>query len=150
MLSTRDALLVGIAVLVSDCTPAPSSGNGFTLPDGDRDAGGVAFVELKYHRCHTIAGGEIFPDLDQRQMNVRLGGAVARIGPYGELVTAIINPSHRLAKGQNPERVTDEGESVMKNYNNVLTVTQLIDLVAFLRSRYVLRTYERTTYPMYY
>ena len=42
-----------------------------------------------------------------------------------------------------------EGESKMKNYNDVLTVKQLIDLVAFLQSRYELQPYEPTDYPVY-
>ncbi len=83
-------------------------------------------------------------------MNVRLGGEVSRIGTYGELVTSIINPSHRLAKGHATEDISDEGKSLMTNYNDVLTVQQLIDLTAFLQSRYVLRKYEPTDYPLYY
>ena len=152
MSSTKCSVLAlaGIVLSCFGCTPAPTSGKGFTLPDGDRDAGKVVFVKLSCHQCHTVAGGDSFPDLDEREMNVRLGGEVARIRTYGELVTAIINPSHRLAKGHKAEDVADEGKSMMKNYNDVLTVTQLIDLVAYLQSRYMLRTYEPTVYPMYY
>lgn len=136
-------------VAVAGCTPSPNSGKGFTLPKGDSEDGRVAFVELNCHHCHTVAGTDL-PLVDDREMNVRLGGAVSRIGTYGELVTSIINPSHRLAKGHRTDKVSDQGTSLMKNYNDVLTVQQLIDLTAFLQSRYVLRTYEPTDYPLYY
>lgn len=130
------------------CTPAPSSGKGFTLPEGDRDHGERTFVAMNCHQCHTVAATDL-PLVDDREMAIRLGGEVPRIGTYGELVTAIINPSHRLAKGHLTEDVSEDGESLMKNYNDVLTVNQLIDLVAFLQSRYKIREYEPTHYQPY-
>ena len=66
------------------------------------------------------------------------------------LSTAIINPSHKLVKGYAEEDVSEEGESKMENYNDVLTVTELIDLVAFLQSKYSIRPPDVTNYPMYY
>ena len=153
MWSTKSIALLGLAgilVNMSGCTPGPTSGKGFTLPDGDASQGKVAFVEPNCHQCHTVSGAGDLPQLEEREMNVRLGGQVPRIGTYGELVTAVINPSHRLAKGHRHEDVAEDGESLMKNYNDVLTVNQLIDLVAFLQSHYSLRAYEPTNYPMYY
>ena len=38
----------------------------------------------------------------------------------------------------------------MTNYNDVMTVTQLADLVAFLQSHYELKDYEPTPYGPYY
>ncbi len=145
-IATTAALLLIASI---GCTPAPTSGKGFTLPNGDRDRGEKVFVEMNCHQCHTVAATDL-PVLDEREMSIRLGGEVARIGTYGELVTAIINPSHRLAKGHLTENVSEDGESLMKNYNDVLTVNQLIDLVAFLQSRYKIREYDRTHYPVYY
>ena len=82
-------------------------------------------------------------------MTIGLGGEVTRIDTYGQLVTSIINPSHRLAKGHSAEDVTEGGTSKMKNYNDMLTVSQLIDLVAFLQSKYQLKPNEPTPYDMY-
>lgn len=152
MWKTRSILRVGLAAIlvsVAGCTPQPTSGRGFTLPDGDVDRGQQFFVQLNCHQCHTVSGAEL-PQIDDRELNIRLGGNVPRIGTYGELVTAIVNPSHRLAKGHTTDEVAVDGHSRMQNYNDVLTVSQLIDLVAFLQSRYTLRTYEPTNYPMYY
>ena len=144
------SISLGMCLLLSGCTPAPSSGKGFTLPHGNADTGEQIFVQLKCHACHTVAGDSDLPDVEDREMSIRLGGKVSRIGTYGELVTAIINPSHRLAKGHLMDDVSTDGESRMKNYNDVLTVSQLIDLVAFLQSRYTLREYQPTQYPVYY
>lgn len=141
--------LVSLCAGSVGCTPTPTSSYGFTLPEGNREIGETTFVELNCHQCHSVADTDL-PVVENREMSIRLGGEVPRIGTYGELVTAIINPSHRLAKGHFKEQVSDEGKSKMKNYNEILTVKQLSDLVAFLQSRYKIRTYEPTHYPVYY
>ena len=66
-------------------------------------------------------------------MSIALGGEVTRIQTYGELVTSIINPSHRLAEGYPVDTVSVDGKSRMRNYNDVMTVTELTDLVMFLQ-----------------
>jgi hypothetical protein len=60
---------------------------------------------------------------------------------YGSLVTSIINPSHDLARGYPTDEITAGGQSVMSlaKLNKVVTVQQLIDLVAFLQVVYELR-----------
>ncbi|MDA1017492.1 MAG: c-type cytochrome [Planctomycetota bacterium] len=138
------------ALLVMGCAPAPQSGRGFTLPNGDVKRGQAVFVELQCHACHQVDGVKLEVAEDATDMAVRLGGKVNRIQTYGELVTSIINPSHKVAKGYVKEEVTkdDEGkESRMRNYNEVMTVQQLIDLVKFLQSHYELKPYEPTDYP---
>lgn len=134
---------------VSGCDAGPKSAKGFSLPDGDAKQGEVTFVELKCYACHTVSG-VTFPAEEEREQTIKLGGEVSRIKTYGELVTSIINPSHKLAKGYPPEVVeSDEGQSKMKNYNDAMTVSQLIDLVAFLQSHYELQEYEPTDYQIY-
>lgn len=135
---------------VSGCVPAPESGKGFTLPKGDVAAGQTAFVELKCHACHDVSGVELPAIEAALDPKVALGGKVTRISTYGELVTSVINPSHKLASGYTEEAVAEEGQSKMANYNAALTVQQLIDLVAFLQSHYELKPYEPTPYPPLY
>ena len=65
---------------------------------------------------------------------------------YGELVTSIINPSHVLSPGYPKELITKNNQSAMPNFNDTMTVRQLIDLVAFLQSRYELVLPEPATY----
>jgi hypothetical protein len=43
--------------------------------------------------------------------------------------------------------VATDGASQMRNYNDVMTVAQLADLVTFLQSHYTLVPYEPTHYP---
>ena len=67
---------------------------------------------------------------------VELGGPVTRVKTYGELVTAIINPSHKLAEGYKKEVVSEDGKSKMYVYNSFMTVQELTDLVMFLQPYY--------------
>ena len=140
---------VCLVSLVPACNTGPKSSQGFSLPDGDVERGKTAFVELQCHACHTVRGAELAKPGETPESPIALGGEVARIKSYGELVTSIINPSHRLAKGYTPEDVQTNEQSNMKNYNDVLTVSQLIDLVAFLQSHYELEEYDPTDYPVF-
>lgn len=152
-MSIRIALAVVAGILlpaISGCVPGPTSGKGFTLPQGKAEQGQAAFVSLECHACHSVSGlesPEIQAEIDPK---VQLGGEVPRISTYGELVTSIINPSHKLARGYSEEVVAEDGVSRMTNYNDVLTVQQLTDLVAFLQSKYKLEPYEPTYYPPLY
>ena len=137
-----------LAVAATGCAGRKSA-RGFSLPDGDAELGQSTFVELKCHACHTVAGVKLPEPEDMPESPIVLGGRVARLKTYGQVVTSIINPSHRIAKGYPTDIVEKDGQSKMKNYNDVLTVSQLIDLVAFLEAHYELEEYEPTVYPMF-
>lgn len=148
MNSYRTGLILLLAALLSGCNTKESS-RGFSLPVGNADNGKVVFAELQCHMCHTVSGEKFAGAENQPQvLNVALGGEVTRIKTYGELVTSIINPSHRLASS-GTEQVAVDGRSKMTNYNDVMTVRQLIDLVAFLQSRYKLERYDPSEYPVF-
>jgi len=121
---------------VGGCTQNPKSGAGFRLPDGDANQGREVFLYMQCNQCHTIKGIELpaIPYADPAY--VELGGRVATVKTYGDLVTSVINPSHRLAPGYAKEKVSENGESKMYTYNRHMTVQELIDLVAFLQSQY--------------
>jgi predicted small lipoprotein YifL len=124
----------------------PKSPLGFSLPDGDANRGQAAFVELRCNSCHDIEGSDI--TYREGLAHVTLGGPTTRVKTYGELVTSIINPSHRLAPRYPEEQVAVQGESLMaKAYlNDAMTVQQLIDLVAFMQSIYELAPPPVPTY----
>ena len=146
-------LLLGIAIVAGSlgCDSGPTSGKGFTLPDGNVESGLAVFKELRCYECHSVVGVDLPADKNADQTIVQLGGKVTRIKTYGELVTSVINPSHRLAPGYEEESIASEtGESRMKNYNDVMTVDQLIDVVAFLQTHYELYELEPTYYAPYY
>ena len=132
--------LLGAALVVAlagACDGGRRSGRGLRLPDGDVERGRVAFVELGCPSCHEAEGVPAAPDI-QPPVIVKLGGPVRRVETYGQLVTAIVNPSHRITSRYPREKVAIGDESRMENFNDRMTVAQLIDLVAFLQSKYEL------------
>ena len=74
---------------------------------------------------------------------------VTRVKTYGELVTAIINPSHKLAQGYPLDTISEDGQSRMPLYNSYMTVQELIDIVAFLQPHYdvYVPQFEYRIYP---
>ena len=136
-----------LLLIVSGCERDMMSERGFALPEGDPDAGREAFVYMQCNQCHTIKGEEL-PAVAGFEPYVRLGGQVSRVKTYGELVTAIINPSHKLAAGYAKEKVSEDGESNMYVYNRYMTVQELIDLVMFLQPYYDV-VVPRYTYALY-
>ena len=141
------------SLMLSACDQEVVANRGFSLPEGDAENGQYVFVELRCIECHTLADTDLSEERwqgeDERDLSVMLGGESTRTQTYGDLVTSIINPSHRIAKGYEVDNVTDGGESKMLNYNDVLTVNELIDLVTFLKSKYKLKSVPLTNYPYY-
>jgi len=146
------SLLLGLfmSLTLVACDVGPNSGRGFSLPEGDIASGRSVFVELECNACHSIDTIERLAATEYPTINVRLGGPVTSIKTYGDLVTSVINPSHRVTRRYSTEMVeTESGESRMRNYNDVMTVQQLVDLVTFLESNYTLIRYDKTVYPVY-
>jgi hypothetical protein len=130
------------------CERDMMSERGFALPAGDAAAGEDAFIYMQCNQCHTIAGVDL-PALPGYEPFVELGGSVTRVKTYGQLVTAIINPSHKIAEGYAEGVVSEDGESKMYVYNRFMTVQELTDLVMFLQPHYdvVAPTYSYPIYP---
>jgi len=143
-------VLVASAFSLSGCVPdARLSEKGFRLPDGDPNAGREAFLYMQCHQCHSIEGEEfeVLPGMDPPY--VELGGPVTQVKTYGQLVTAIINPSHKLARGYAKEVVSEDDDSKMYNYNRHMTVQELVDLVMYLQPTYdvIVPKYRYRIYP---
>lgn len=147
MTATLIRAVIGI-IAVASIAGCQDEARGFALPPGNEQAGHEAFVELGCNACHRIEGV-----INRRTegadpaIDVRLGGQVSRVKTYGDLVTSIINPSHRLSRGNTPATVTEDGESRMPYYNDRMTVQQLVDLTAFLQRQYSVWVPE---YRVYY
>lgn len=142
-------LLLALVVGMSGCdTDRTMSERGFRLPDGNATAGRETFLYMHCNQCHTIEGEEL-PAVPGFEPFVELGGSVTRVKTYGELVTAIINPSHKIAEGYPADLVEDDGKSRMYNYNGFMTVQELTDIVMFLQSHYdvVPPQFEYRVYP---
>lgn len=140
MFRRRAALLAVpllVAVLLASCQADPKSPAGFRLPDGDVERGRVAFVALGCPTCHAVPGADVPPPTATTVSPVTLGGEVSIVKTDGELVTSILLPSHRIAPVVAAELQKLGGVSPMPpNYQDAMTVRQLVDVVAFLQSRY--------------
>lgn len=136
-------------LLISSCN---RQARGFSLPKGDIEKGKVTYKRLACSECHSIPNIEWKGGKDN--LKIHLGGEVTSLEvtslkTYGSLVTSVINPSHKVASFYNQKTSTEGDLSKMKNYNEVMTVQELIDLVTFLQSEYQVVS-PPTHYPPYY
>lgn len=144
-------ILLSIFFLTA-CDISPESSLGFTLPDGDVALGETIFTEFRCVDCHVIAGK---PELSMRVdgsepiMEISLGGKTRRVSTYGQLVTAIINPSHRASQEYWAAQQDPNIDVEMRNYNDIMSVTELVNLVAFIQSQYEFEPFTRTEYQEY-
>ena len=129
-------LLASLLALSACDKEARMDSQGFRLPDGDAQAGRETFLHMQCNQCHTIEGMQLPVIPGKEPPYVELGGKVTKVKTYGELITAIIYPSHELADGYAAEVVSTDGESNMYIYNRHMTVQELIDLVMFLQPQY--------------
>jgi L-cysteine S-thiosulfotransferase len=144
-------IVMPMTLLLVACTQGPESPKGFSLPEGNAENGKSVFMAYQCLACHSMKGVDDNKTEQQLKNKVLLGGDVSKVKTYAELVTSVINPSHKIAAGYNREGYVDEaGQSRMRNYNDVMTVTELVDIVAFLQPQYNLKPFNRTNYPHYF
>jgi len=134
------------ALLLVACVKTIHSPQGFRLPDGDVEAGQKAFVSVGCIRCHTVAGEELPTLVSEREMEVELGGRVAQVETYAELVTSIIYPQHAIKASAVGKHQDEQGRSLMPDLTENMTVRQMIDIAEYLQSHYTL---EVPAYPEY-
>lgn len=133
----RLPIAAGLASLALAGCQNPRSASGFSLPQGDPIRGKVAFVELKCHECHRVEGADLPAPVASPAVPVVLGGEIPHVKTDGQLVASIINPSHEIARGYPLEAVKRGDASRMPDYADVMSVRQMVDVVAFLQNRYV-------------
>ncbi len=143
-------VLALIVVSVSSCDKGVDSPKGFSLPEGNIEQGHLVLQKYQCLSCHTVFDVEPLPALKNNpNFAIRLGGKSTKIKNYADLLTSVINPSHKFARGYPLKAVQEAGVSKMEIYNDVMTVTELVDLVSFLQTKYVLVPYRRTHYHYY-
>ncbi len=100
----------------------------FVPPPGDAPRGRAVFERMGCFACHRVAG-ETFP------ASSGPGPDLTGVGdhhPAGYLLEAIINPGAVIVEG--PGYTGPDGRSVMPDYSTRLSVSELIDLVAYLKT----------------
>ena len=104
----------------------------FALPQGDAARGRETFVQLECYKCHAVKG-ERFPPSggDARSVGPELTGMGGR-HPAEYLAESILAPNAVIIAG--PGFTGADGCSIMPSYADALSVAQLVDLVAYLKS----------------
>lgn len=103
----------------------------FSWPKGDPAKGREAFAKLECYSCHEVKG-EKFPAPTEEG---KVGPELSAMGPLHDpdyFAEALINPSAVIEQGKGFE--APDGSSKMPSFNDSMTVQELVDLVAFLRS----------------
>ncbi len=104
----------------------------FLMPPGDPQKGKKVYIAMECFTCHEIKG-QHFPGAGKKPGDV--GPELTGMGqhhPVEYLAEAIMNPNRVIIEG--PGYTGPDGLSKMPDYNDSLTVRQLIDLVAYLKS----------------
>ena len=107
----------------------------FTLPRGDPVEGRKVFVELECYKCHEIMG-ESFPApaAGEKGVGPELS-QMAGMHPAEFFAESIINPNAVIDQEDRARGyLGEDGKSKMPDYNDVLTVKQVADVVAYLNS----------------
>jgi len=104
----------------------------FAFPPGDPKAGRDVFAKLECYRCHPVKGAG-FPEAPAPSDEV--GPELTAMGshhPAEYFAESILNPNAVILEA--PGYAGPDGLSIMPDYRESLTVSELIDLVAFLKS----------------
>jgi mono/diheme cytochrome c family protein len=112
----------------------------FTLPPGRVDAGRKVFGEFECFKCHAVQGEEFpAPKVDEGRDGPALAG-MGGMHPAEYFAEVIMNPNASVAwrikhhKTEKQSYIGADGRSKMPSYNGSMTIQQLIDVVAYLKS----------------
>jgi L-cysteine S-thiosulfotransferase len=104
----------------------------FLVSPGDPAKGREVFVTMECFACHEVKG-EDFPKTSKRSHEP--GPELTGMGshhPAEYFAESIMNPNRVIVQG--PGYTGSDGLSKMPDYNDVMTVGQLVDVVAYLKS----------------
>jgi hypothetical protein len=138
-----------LSLNLQGCDSGPDSPRGFSLPEGNSVAGEKVLMKYQCLACHNLVGFDYETLNRELEPPILLGGTSTRVKTYADLVTSIINPSHKLAIRYPVSHIQQGGVSKMPVFNDVMTVTELVDLVTFLQSKYKLPPYGYSSYRHY-
>ena len=107
----------------------------FNLPKGDPAQGREVFVQLECYKCHEVKG-EMFPAVAEGERGVGPElSQMASLHPVEYFAESIINPNTVIYPGDKEKGYLGaDGKSKMPDYNDVLTIKQVVDLATYLAS----------------
>lgn len=130
-------LVAAVVVVATLAACAPNTTLVVHFPLGNVQRGREAFVALECHACHRMNDVEMPAHPSPSSYSVALGGRTPRIETYGDIITAIVNPTHRVARSYRVVAGRREPSPMAAEFlNEVMTTQQLVDLAAFLRTEY--------------
>jgi hypothetical protein len=143
--------LLALMLFGSGCATHPDYATQFRFPIewGSIARGQQAFLDLQCNQCHVVNGVNLAPYAGASPVTVELGGEIIYAKTYADLVTSIVNPNHEVSESYLRTLPPEErrGAQSIMPFKEQMTVVQLIDLVTFLNSRYVLMDgYEEVFY----
>lgn len=129
------AVLASLALATASSSPASAANESVSvsLPHGDAAKGKAVFASMRCYTCHEVAGADFPKPWASPAADMKLGGP----GPApdtGKVFTSIINPDHAISG--DPKKTVAGGASRMGDFTDVLTVRQLVDVTAYVRSTY--------------
>lgn len=125
---------------LSACDERNMPVRGFVLPPGDSAVGKQVFIDHGCYQCHTLPGVDLPERASNPPITLEIGGKVFRVRNYGELLDSVVNPDHIISAKYRMALENDNRKDIkspMPNFNEQLTVAELIDLVAFLHDQYI-------------
>lgn len=118
----------------------------FTMPQGDPEAGEKAFAKMQCYSCHKVTGKTFEgQEAEAEDIGPEFTPAYAKL-PAAYLAESIMNfnrfishanfrVSYMSLEAFKPSGREDYAtDSRMADYNEIMTVQELIDIVAFLKS----------------
>jgi hypothetical protein len=102
----------------------------FAMPPGDAARGRALFGDLECYKCHEIKTEKFPAPADGKYTGPELTG-MGRIHPAEYIAESILFPNAVIV--DEPGNTGPDGLSVMPSYADALSLTQWLDLVAFLK-----------------
>jgi uncharacterized protein involved in high-affinity Fe2+ transport len=102
----------------------------FSVPPGDASRGRELFGELECYKCHEIKTEKFPAPSDGKYVGPELTG-MGRIHPREYIAESILFPNAVIV--DEPGTTGPDGLSLMPSYADTLSLTQWVDLVAFLK-----------------
>ncbi len=94
-----------LAIGLFACDSGPNSPRGFCLPKGDAVNGEKVFMSYQCLACHNFERFDYESVNKEMESPILLGGSTTSVKTYADLVTSVINPSHKLARSHMRKRI---------------------------------------------